>query len=46
MPFYSNQSIKKIGQMLKSGKVNYWSGNEGKQFEKEINTLGLSVRNV
>ena len=38
MPFYSNQSIKKLGQMLKSGKVNYWSGNEGKQFEKEFSS--------
>lgn len=41
MPFYSNKSIQKIGPMLKSGKVNYWSGNEGKKFEKEFsNYLG------
>ena len=32
MPFYSKKSIQKIGPMLKSGKVNYWSGNEGKKF--------------
>ena len=41
MPFYSSKSIQKIGPMLKSGKVNYWSGNEGKKFEKEFsNYLG------
>ena len=41
MPFYSKKSIQKIGPMLKSGKVNYWSGNEGKKFEKEFsNYLG------
>ena len=36
MPFYSNKSIQKIGAILKSGKVNYWTGNEGRQFEKEF----------
>ena len=41
MPFYSKESIQKIGPMLKSGKVNYWSGNEGKKFENEFsNYLG------
>ena len=36
MPFYSNKLIKKIGPLLKSGKVNYWSGNQCKNFEKEF----------
>ena len=36
MPFYSSKSIKKIGPLLKSGKVNYWTGNECKQFEQEF----------
>ncbi len=36
MPFYSTKSIRKIGPLLKSGKVNYWSGNECKKFEKEF----------
>ena len=41
MPFYSNKVIKKIGPLLKSGKVNYWSGTECKKFEKEFsNYLG------
>ncbi len=41
MPFYSSKSIRKIGPLLKSGKVNYWSGNECKKFEQEFsNYLG------
>lgn len=36
MPFYSKKSIKKIQSILKSGKVNYWTGNECKIFEKEF----------
>lgn len=41
MPFYSSKSIKKIGPLLKSGKVNYWTGSECKKFEKEFsNYLG------
>lgn len=38
MPFYSTKSIKKIGPLLRSGKVNYWSGNECKKFEKEFSS--------
>ena len=41
MPFYSSKSIKKVGQILKAGKVNYWTGSECKKFEKEFsNYLG------
>ena len=41
MPFYSSRSIQKIGPLFKSGKVNYWTGNECKKFEKEFsNYLG------
>ena len=41
MPHYSKKSIKKIGSLLKSGKVNYWTGDECKKFEKEFsNYLG------
>ena len=36
MPFYSDKTIKKVGALLKSGKVNYWTGNECKKFEKEF----------
>ena len=38
MPFYSTKSIRKIGPLLRSGKVNYWSGNECKKFEKEFSS--------
>ena len=41
MPFYSSKSIRKVGQILKAGKVNYWTGSECKKFEKEFsNYLG------
>jgi len=36
MPFYSSKAIKKIGTVLRSGKVNYWTGMECKKFEKEF----------
>jgi dTDP-4-amino-4,6-dideoxygalactose transaminase len=36
MSFYSNKSIQKIGPLLKSGKVNYWTGDECKKFENEF----------
>ena len=50
MPFYSSKSIQKIGPLLKSGKVNYWTGNECKKFEKEFsnyigNKYSIAVSN-
>ena len=36
MPFYSEQPIKRVATLLKSGKVNYWTGNECRDFEKEF----------
>ena len=33
-PYYSNEEIKKVVKVLKSGKVNYWTGNECSNFEK------------
>jgi len=35
-PYYEKDEIFKIEQILKSGKVNYWTGDEGKIFEKEF----------
>ena len=41
MPIYTKKSIQKVGSLLKSGKVNYWTGKECKKFEKEFsNYLG------
>ena len=34
-PYYDDSTIKKVGNVLKSGKVNQWTGNEIKEFEKE-----------
>ena len=35
-PVFSNEEIQKVSQILLSGKVNYWTGFEGKTFEKEF----------
>ena len=35
-PYYSSQEIKKIKEILSSGKVNYWTGKLGRLFEKEF----------
>ena len=37
-PHYPNKLIDKIKKTLKSGKVNYWTGQEGKYFEKEFSS--------
>ena len=36
MSFYSIKSIQRVVKILKNGKVNYWSGNECKKFEKDF----------
>ncbi len=35
-PIFSEDEINATHRVLASGKVNYWTGNEGKQFEKEF----------
>lgn len=35
-PFFSEDEINKVSQILSSGKVNYWTGVEGKNFESEF----------
>jgi dTDP-4-amino-4,6-dideoxygalactose transaminase len=35
-PQYSSEEIKKVGSILQSGKVNYWTGSECREFEKEF----------
>lgn len=35
-PFFNKLSIKKVKQVLNSGRVNYWTGNECRNFEKEF----------
>lgn len=35
-PYYSKSEIEKVSKIIKSGKVNYWTGNECKKFENEF----------
>ena len=49
-PYYPPKLIHKINRTLKSGKVNYWTGNEGVMFEKEFskyvgNKYSIAVAN-
>lgn len=49
-PYFDKASLKKVNQVLKSGRVNYWTGNECKNFEKEFSSyhrikFSLSVSN-
>ena len=49
-PIFSNQSIKRVQNVLKSGKVNYWTGKECEKFEREFskyvgNKYAITVSN-
>ena len=49
-PNFNKSSLKKVHRVLKSGRVNYWTGNECKDFEKEFSNYhkvkySLSVSN-
>lgn len=49
-PYYPPELIKRVNKILKSGKVNYWTGNEGLSFEKEFsryvgNKYSIAVSN-
>ena len=35
-PSYSQEEIEEVASVLKSGKVNYWTGNQCRLFEKEF----------
>jgi len=35
-PYYSEAEIEAAATVLRSGKVNYWTGMEGRLFEKEF----------
>ncbi|MCB1757202.1 MAG: DegT/DnrJ/EryC1/StrS aminotransferase family protein, partial [Gammaproteobacteria bacterium] len=35
-PCYSDEEIEKVSSILRSGKVNYWTGEEGRLFEREF----------
>ena len=49
-PYFSEDEIEAVTRVLKSGKVNYWTGEEGHLFEKEFAesvgcTYGVTVAN-
>ena len=35
-PYYSEEEIEKVKEILSSGRVNYWTGKEGRSFEDEF----------
>ena len=35
-PYFNRATLRKVQQVLKSGKVNYWTGNECKNFERDF----------
>ena len=35
-PYYDDDDLKIVSDILRSGNVNYWTGNNGKEFEKEF----------
>jgi len=35
-PFYDRDEVEAVADVLSSGKVNYWTGDNGKQFEREF----------
>lgn len=37
-PHYDEETIAKITDVYRSGKVNYWTGQEGREFEKEFSS--------
>ena len=37
-PYFDIEDINKAAEILKSGKINYWTGFEGREFEKEFSS--------
>ena len=35
-PTYDDEQVEAVTQVLRSGKVNYWTGSEGREFEREF----------
>ena len=49
-PYFDEGDIQAVGDVLRSGKVNYWTGNEGNLFEAEFSAFvgtryGIAVTN-
>ena len=41
-PSFSQKEVEKVSEVLLSNKVNYWTGNEGREFEKEFASFANS----
>jgi dTDP-4-amino-4,6-dideoxygalactose transaminase len=37
-PYFNDEDIQKAVEILRSGKINYWTGFEGREFEKEFSS--------
>lgn len=35
-PYYSPEEVEKVAEVMRSGAVNYWTGDEGRRFEEEF----------
>jgi dTDP-4-amino-4,6-dideoxygalactose transaminase len=49
-PMHEQDEIAAVGEVLRSGKVNYWTGNQGREFEREFAaytgaTYGVALAN-
>jgi len=49
-PFYEDDEIRAVKEVLVSGKVNYWTGDQGREFEREFSSYvgcdyGVAVAN-
>ena len=45
-PYFDESQINAVSEVLKTGKVNYWTGENTKKFEKEfINYRNIKQRN-
>ena len=44
-PFFDEEMVEAVSSVLRSGNVNYWTGQEGRQFEKEFAAF-VSVDNA
>ena len=35
-PYYDEEQVEKVSSILRTGRVNYWTGEEGRRFEEEF----------
>ena len=42
-PYFDKNEIAKAKEILESGKINYWTGMEGREFEKEFSSYNFEI---